>query len=131
GFREYLPGQWLGIPTVESNTGSGQDSFTGIMRANNQRLAYRFRTVKTHVGDPYGSVLPVDLGSSTLNPAVNLPCDVSLADIDYFGYSRLKSPISLADATNPDIQRIEREMVALARLCPTQPKYPSLYYLFP
>jgi hypothetical protein len=58
---------------------------------------------------------------------VNLPCDLSLADINYFGY---KNTTAL-NPVNPNDQLVEREMVALARLCPTQPKYPSLYYLFP
>jgi hypothetical protein len=51
-----------------------------------------------------------------------------LADINYFGYRKRGRALNPA---NPADQILEREMVALARLCPTQPKYPSLYYLFP
>ncbi|WP_247219384.1 hypothetical protein [Synechococcus sp. C9] len=115
GFREYVPGQWIGVETVEGNTGNGTDPATGSSRPNNQRLAY---TIRTAFPGPY-----------TLGQTVNLPCDLSLADIDYFGYKR--KPADFTNPANPNDQILEREMVALARLCPTQPKYPSLYYLFP
>ncbi|WAS06595.1 hypothetical protein LQF76_06850 [Gloeomargaritales cyanobacterium VI4D9] len=114
GFREYVPGQWIGVETVPTNDpGNGIDQATGTLRPNRQRLAY---TIRTPFTGPY-----------TLGQTVNLPCDLSLADIDYFGY---KKPSAL-NPVNPNDQLVEREMVALARLCPTQPKYPSLYYLFP
>lgn len=112
GFREYVPGQWIGVETVPTNDpGNGTDPATGTLRPNRQRLAY---TMRTPFPGPY-----------TLGATVNLPCDLSLADINYFGYKNTLNPV------NPNDQLIEREMVALARLCPTQPKYPSLYYLFP
>ncbi|APB34873.1 hypothetical protein GlitD10_2535 [Gloeomargarita lithophora Alchichica-D10] len=98
GFREYVPGSEVGVPVDFNN-----------------RLQYRIKTSDTGLGanEPYA-----------LNDVIDLPCDLSLADIGYFGYT----------ATPPDDapgRLIEREMVALARLCPTQPKYPSLFYLFP
>jgi hypothetical protein len=113
GFREYVPGQWIGVETVPTNDpGNGIDQATGALRPNRQRLAYTMRT------GPFP-------GPYTLGQTVNLPCDLSLADINYFGYKTALNPIL------PNDQLVEREMVALARLCPIQPKYPSLYYLFP
>jgi hypothetical protein len=122
GFREYIPGQWIGsetirLETVETNSGNGTDPAnpTGPLRPNNQRLAYTFLT--DSATGPYRRGTTIDL-----------PCDLSLADINYFGYRKRGRALNPA---NPADQILEREMVALARLCPTQPKYPSLYYLFP
>ncbi|MEN9217090.1 MAG: hypothetical protein Q6K90_07190, partial [Gloeomargarita sp. HHBFW_bins_162] len=119
GFREYIPGQWIGVETMPHNFGLGVDTANpaGPNRPNNQRLAYEVRTLSA--ADP--------LTPYTQETVVNVPCDLSLADINYFGY---KNPSALVP-TNPSDQLVEREMLALARLCPTQPKYPSLYYLFP
>ncbi|MEN9234619.1 MAG: hypothetical protein Q6K59_00325 [Gloeomargarita sp. GMQP_bins_25] len=108
GFNEYLPGQWLGgIKTVERNSGDGNDPLTNVRHPNNERLAYRLQTEEQET-------------------IVDLPCDLSLADINYFGYK-----FEGLERNNSDHKGIEQEMIALARLCPTQPKYPSLYYLFP
>ncbi len=114
GFREYVPGQFIGLETVATNSGSGVDPLTGLTRPNNQRLAYTFRSNEIDGDDPY------DVGQT-----VNLPCDLSLEDINFFGYA------VTGDAANINNRLVEREMVALARLCPTQPKHPSLFYLFP
>ncbi|MCS7030849.1 MAG: hypothetical protein NZL92_04900 [Gloeomargarita sp. SKYG116] len=127
GFREYLPGD----PVFSD--GSSNRTMNHDRDQNNRRLSYRFRTAKTHPADPYGPPLPPDprnfnpndLLSDLLNPRVDLPCDLSLADINYFGYQVGNNPTDRNNAL------VEREMIALARLCPTQPKYPSLYYLFP
>lgn len=102
GFREYVPGSEVGVP-VDFNT----------------RLQYRFKTDAVDGNDPYESADVVDL-----------PCDLSLGanetipDIGYFGYTA-------TPPNTPPGRLVEREMVALARLCPTQPKNPSLFYLFP
>jgi hypothetical protein len=118
GFREYIPGQWIGVDTVEmENPGNGTDPAnpTGPLRPNNQRLAYKFFTESA-------------TGPYRRGTVINLPCDLSLADINYFGYRKRGRALN---RNNRADQILEREMVALARLCPTQPKYPSLYYLFP
>jgi hypothetical protein len=115
GFREYIPGQWIGVRTVETNSGNGKDPATGLSHPNDQRLAYTFLT--NSATGPYRRETTIDL-----------PCDLSLADINYFGYRKRGRALN---PDNPADQILEREMVALARLCPTQPKYPSLYYLFP
>ncbi len=121
GFREYVPGQWIGVETVPTNDqGNGTDPATGLLLPNNQRLAYTFLT-ESATG-PYRRRVTIDL-----------PCDLSLADIRYFGYQKFDPERggTALNPNNPQDQILEREMVALARLCPTQPKYPSLYYLFP
>ncbi len=115
GFQEYVPGQWVGVMTVNTNLGNGTDPLTGMTHPNRQRLAYTVRTNPITPNDPFKP-----------DQTVDLPCDLSLADIQFFGYS-----FNPADPLNIRNRLVEREMLGLARLCPTQPKYPSLFYLFP
>lgn len=109
GFRAYKPGD----PVFSDN--SPNRTMNHDQDPNNRSLTYTFRTTRTHPQDPY------DPAASP----VELPCDLSLADINYFGYQLGRDPSNLNN------RLVEREMIALARLCPRQPKYPSLFYLFP
>jgi hypothetical protein len=104
------------LQIVRDRTYGFREYVPGAQVTTSKRLDYTFQTDGSG-SDPYKK-----------GDTVNLPCDLRLADIKYFGYGSSSPGVFANDS---DGRRIEREMVALARLCPTQPKYPSLFYLFP
>ncbi len=76
------------------------------------------------------NIAPISLSVGTAPASnVNIACNVSATGNNYFGLGAVPTAAAIPGTPAPLTQ--QQYVVGLSRLCSNEPKFPSLYYLFP